>query len=548
MAGRKRSGRSLTVAFGLAGALFAGPISASDASPEAPAPRTIPIEPKGLRSTAEAEEQAEHWEKALDAYLTLYRTVGPTAEVRDKIRLCFRQSSQLQRQRDPVFQQYVLSLPANDVLNIYAESVTKLSTLYADQKRATPAKLFQMGVEELDHALNDPIFRSRHVTQSDEAKVAGFRQALRSTWLARQPATVKDVRQASRELIAVAHDEAGIRNAAAVVLELLCGACGGLDEYTTYVTPTADHADLLSPMIAEFASYGILVRSDAGELVIDDIVPNSWAAVNTRMHKGLRIVRVNERLLLPFNPMILSEAFRSSSPFELVVETARAEEIGLFPAEGYRLPVPAPTVFGRPHELLKDGVGYVRIASFRDSTPLELAGKVHELQVRGMRALVLDVRGNPGGLFTAAVAVTQQLLPTGVVVTTQGQSPEFAGREFASASGSMAWDFPVILLMDTRTMSAAEVLAVALKDHDRATLVGLPTFGKGVIQSPVRLQNGDGIEGKGGVLILTVASVNGPRGGSLNGGVAPHVVEADPARQLEIAVQKAAELANNRVR
>jgi C-terminal processing protease CtpA/Prc len=89
-------------------------------------------------------------------------------------------------------------------------------------------------------------------------------------------------------------------------------------------------------------------------------------------------------------------------------------------------------------------------------------------------------------------------------------------------------------------------VAAAWKDHDRATLVGLPTFGKGVVQSPIRLTAADGPGGsphRSGVLILTVASMFGPRGGAINGaGVTPHVLEADPNRQLDLAVAKAVEL------
>jgi carboxyl-terminal processing protease len=133
-------------------------------------------------------------------------------------------------------------------------------------------------------------------------------------------------------------------------------------------------------------------------------------------------------------------------------------------------------------------------------------------------------------------------LPTGVVVSTQGQTAEFANRVFVSDAGPSAWEFPVVLLVDTRTMSAAEVLAAALKDHARATLIGLPTFGKGVVQSPVRLQPTDVGDGKGGVLILTVATVSGPQGAMLNASVSPHVLEADPTRQLEAAILKASDL------
>ena len=205
-----------------------------------------------------------------------------------------------------------------------------------------------------------------------------------------------------------------------------------------------------------------------------------------------------------------------------------------------------PTVYGAQILSSKDGIGYVRVGNIQPSTPRELDLALTELRARGMRALILDLRGNHGGHFLAGVEVAKRFLPAGVIVTTQGQSPEFAGRVFSSDSGMNAFDVPVVLLIDARTMSAAEAVAAAWKDHNRATLVGLPTFGKGVIQSPIRLTAADGPMGtpmRSGVLILTVASMVAPRSGPIHGaGVTPHVLESNPARQLEVAVVKAMEL------
>jgi C-terminal processing protease CtpA/Prc len=170
---------------------------------------------------------------------------------------------------------------------------------------------------------------------------------------------------------------------------------------------------------------------------------------------------------------------------------------------------------------------------------------VLSLKARGARVLILDARGNVGGNFLAGIQVAQRFLPAGIIVTTQGQSPEFANRIFSSDSGMTAFDLPVVLLVDARTMSAAEAIAAAWKDHGRATLVGLPTFGKGTIQGQIQLTAADGSDGaRSGILILTVARMNGPRGQPVGSRVMPHVLESDSNRQLEIAIAKAVELVN----
>lgn len=201
----------------------------------------------------------------------------------------------------------------------------------------------------------------------------------------------------------------------------------------------------------------------------------------------------------------------------------------------------------------KDGIGYVRIGGLRASTPAEFDEAILRLRDRGMRALVLDLRGNTGGLFTAGVQVAQRLIPSGIITTTQGQAAEFANRVFSSDSGMAALDVPVVLLIDTKTMSSAEIVAGALKDHNRATLVGMPTFGKGAIQHPFPLRGADDTDDMGvsrprsGVLIVTIAKAFSPRGTPIHGvGVTPHVVESDPQRQLALAIERAVELVGGR--
>ncbi len=508
----------------------------------APAPRAAAPDPTRLRAEAEQAERQGHWGKALELYLKV-QAAGSTTDFRDRIRVCLRNAGRLQRQRDPAFQQFVLSLPVADALNLYSETIDKLSTLYADRDRAAPARLFGLGIDELDRALSVPAFRERHLASPTGARVQEFRRSLRQDWQHRLPTSSRAARVAARELVAAAQESLGVRTPSAVVFELLCGACTGLDEYTVYVTPTAAQAELASPIL-ELAAYGILIRFVGGDPIVQGLVPGSWAALNTGLRKGDRITRVNGRAVVAGNPALLAQALRDYSMVGHELEVLSAEP-GMSPPMVH-VPVPVPTVYAAAMLNPRDGVGYLKVGEFRESTSRELDEAVFRLKAQGLRALVIDFRGNAGGLFTAGIEVAQRFLPAGIIVTTRGQSPEFAGRVFSSDSGMSAFDVPVVLLIDTRTMSAAEAVAAAWKDHSRATLVGLPTFGKGVIQSPIRLTAADGPDGsphRSGVLILTVASMFGPRGGAINGaGVTPHVLEADPNRQLDAALAKAVEL------
>ena len=165
----------------------------------------------------------------------------------------------------------------------------------------------------------------------------------------------------------------------------------------------------------------------------------------------------------------------------------------------------------------------------------ELKDAIGRLQSAGMKALVLDLRGNPGGLFKPSVQTAEMFLPDGIIVHTQSRSSEF--NETHRSHNPNAFLFPLVMLIDSETASSAEVVAGALKENDRARLVGQTTFGKGSIQCIVPLE----IVSAG--VKITVARFLSPSGQPYNGrGVTPHVIVevSGDAAQNEVAVRAAA--------
>src|SRR5262249_837280 len=124
-------------------------------------------------------------------------------------------------------------------------------------------------------------------------------------------------------------------------------------------------------------------------------------------------------------------------------------------------------------------VGYVRIDCFQDSTVQELDLVLGALTKAGVKALILDLRGNPGGLVDVAIEATQRFLGSGVIVSKQGPNLKV---EVVSAQNPGAPTLPLGVLVDGETASSAEIMAGALKDNNRARLVGQTTFGKGSMQ------------------------------------------------------------------
>jgi carboxyl-terminal processing protease len=133
--------------------------------------------------------------------------------------------------------------------------------------------------------------------------------------------------------------------------------------------------------------------------------------------------------------------------------------------------------------MVDEHVGYVPLSPVSESSAREMREAVDSLRGAGMRVLILDLRGNPGGLLDQGVAVADLFLDPGQeIVATRGRAPQ-ANRGFRDQRPQRWADLPVVVLANGGTASAAEIIAGALQDHDRALVVGAPTFGKGLVQS-----------------------------------------------------------------
>ena len=180
--------------------------------------------------------------------------------------------------------------------------------------------------------------------------------------------------------------------------------------------------------------------------------------------------------------------------------------------------------------MLEPGFGYVRINSFQADTGADFQRHLEKLQSNGrLSGLVLDLRSNPGGLLTSAVQVADDLLDKGNIVTTRGRIA-VSDAKFDATPGDRLHGAPLVVLVDAGSASASEVLAGALRDNNRARVIGSRTFGKGSVQTVLPLDNGDSVK-------LTTARYYTPSGKSIQAsGIVPDVVlKPDVAKDSEPA-------------
>ena len=175
-------------------------------------------------------------------------------------------------------------------------------------------------------------------------------------------------------------------------------------------------------------------------------------------------------------------------------------------------------------ESLEPGFGYVRITTFSETTAQDVARAISRLKrdnPGGIQGLLLDLRNNPGGVLEAGVAVADDFLSSGVIVTADGRTPEARFRMDAS-HGYLINGAPLVVLVNAASASASEIVAGALKDHGRALLVGRRTYGKGSVQTVLPLSHG-------GAVKLTTSRYFTPSGASIHGkGIVPDVLEDGP--------------------
>lgn len=179
-------------------------------------------------------------------------------------------------------------------------------------------------------------------------------------------------------------------------------------------------------------------------------------------------------------------------------------------------------------DLKRDNIGYARITTFTENTSSELAGAIARMKAQtrgGLNGFVLDLRNDPGGLLDAAIDVTGVFLDGGVVVTTRGRNTADDHVYRAPVAGDLLRGTPVVVLINSASASAAEIVAGALQDHRRATVMGTRSFGKGSVQTIIPL------EGRG-ALRLTTALYYTPSGRSIQGqGISPDIVVSVPKNQ-----------------
>jgi carboxyl-terminal processing protease len=276
------------------------------------------------------------------------------------------------------------------------------------------------------------------------------------------------------------------------------------DPYTTFLPPDR-FARLSESTSGNYAGLGLETDLRDGWLIVVAPLPGG-PAERAGLQPGDRVVEIMGKSAKGWTSEETSNALRGKPGTTVTLKVERPGVATPMQFKLVRTTIHQSAV--RRASMLGDAVGYIDLKAFSDSTAKELTAAITALRARGMKTLVLDLRTNPGGLLSQGVRVTDLFLNPGQrIVSMRGRVPE-ANRDFADSAKQRWPDLPLIALVDGRSASAAEIVAGALQDHDRAVIVGTPTYGKGSAQSVVSF-------GAEGGLKLTTARWFTPSGRSI---------------------------------
>ena len=304
--------------------------------------------------------------------------------------------------------------------------------------------------------------------------------------------------------------------------DALRGMLTRLDPHSDYMDQE-QYQQMTAVTRGQFGGIGV-------ELTLEGKVPevispiDGTPAANAGIEPGDRIVKIDGQPTTGMDVEEIVKRLRGAAGSRVILTVARND----------RSPFDVPLtrdvirVVSVKSDLKGDNVGYARITTFTENTSTELAGAIARMKARTrgrLNGFVLDLRNDPGGLLDAAIDVTGVFLDGGVVVTTRGRNSADDHVYRAPVAGDLLRGTPVVVLINSASASAAEIVAGAMQDHRRATVMGTRSFGKGSVQTIIPL------EGRG-ALRLTTALYYTPSGRSIQGqGISPDIVVSVPKNQ-----------------
>jgi len=413
-----------------------------------------------------------------------------------------------QRYSDAARLQFASSLRPEEGLALYAEVISYVIDRHLQPP--APQAIAMRGLYNLQQALNNPTFQTATRIQLSPQQMAGVQQAM--TALAARPVQSEQDAVALLQQTLQQTSQFGLP-ASLVVLEFVEGAVDGLDKYSSFVPP--DTARTQNQQLGEsLVGVGVTIETAEGGVRVVKTITGSPAA-QAGLKKGDLLVSANGQKL---------QGVGLDGAINLITGAEGSVAVLAVSRNGQQ-PVPVSIVRRQlqMHSVTEarlldpqSRIGYVKLETFASTSTKEMQAALLSLNQQGMQGLILDLRGNPGGLLTTSIELSDMFLAKGTIVSTRGRTQ--GDNSDTIAHYEQTWKTPLVLLVDEMSASASEILAAAIQDNGRGVIVGRHSYGKGTVQTLFPLKSSSAS------LRLTTAKFYSPKGKAMAGmGVEPQV-------------------------
>jgi carboxyl-terminal processing protease len=455
-------------------------------------------------------EMGGHWADALTKYEEALHEYPEDHMLQARFDVARLHYSLEQRYDDRSFREAIKTMRPQQTLELYTDLLGKIDAHYYTDP---PYQMMtQRGAAAMDIALADETFLRNQGIRVRGQQIDQLRAEILNLPGRYKIASARDAAAVASQVAKLANQRIGLSETA-TLLEFTSASAGGLDHYSSFLT--ADQLrDIYSQIEGNFVGLGVELKADQGDLQIVHVIPHS-PAEQSGIHDGDRITAVDGQATKALSTdeaaSMLTGAEGSMVRVQVVTPDQAPREVTV-----RRASVEVPSLENVKILDPATGVAYVKIPAFQKTTAADLEQALWDLHGKGMRSLIIDLRGNPGGLLTAAVEIADKFIADGGIVSTKGRSEQENFSYRAHRPGT--WRVPLVVLIDGDSASASEIFAGAIKDSGRGKIIGTRSYGKGSVQGIFPL-------GKSGAgARLTTAKFYSPSGRAIaNVGVTPDI-------------------------
>ncbi len=468
-------------------------------------------------------ERKSKWVDAVVHYRDTLKRWPDSSELKYGLRRARFHMNIDRRYSDKSYQAQLLKLSEYEALELLDEVLFKVHGHYVNTLSST--YFIAHGTESVYLALNNEAFlEQNNIYTRSLPEVASARRMLFDEFWNKPVSSPEAARNLVLEVANRLQKRLGIKRVP-VILEYVFGGCNAMDDYSGYLTPEK-LSDLYNNIEGEFVGLGIEMKAEEGKgILLVNVLPDSPAEEGGLL-PGDHITHI-DNIDCRNKPTDESASLLTGKQGSRVhvrwVSKNNSERSAYFTRREVKVKsIPIVKMIDS-----NNGIGYIRMAGFQRTTSAEFDAAMMTLKNQGMRSLIWDLRGNPGGLLTAAVEVLDRVIDNGILVSTKGRTQDQNWKYTAHSPGTM--NIPIILLVDGNSASASEIVAGAFRDHQRGKIVGRQSYGKWSVQSIFPVNHKCGLR-------LTTAKFYSPADHNYSKiGLAPDVlVKRDPKDYLHV--------------